>query len=190
MTIATTRVLDGVTFPGAATYVLDSSHTTVGFVVRHLMVAKVRGRFTEFEGSITVADNLLDSSAEATIKVASIDTAEATRDGHLRTGDFFDAEQFPNMTFRSTKVERKGETSFKVTGDLGIRGVTRPVVLDVELEGTVQDPWGNTRIVLTASTEIDREDWGMTYNQALETGGVLVGKKVKIEIEAEAVRQA
>jgi polyisoprenoid-binding protein YceI len=189
-TLTNARVIDGVQVPSPGTFVIDPSHTTIGFVARHLMVAKTRGRFTDFKGSITISSDPLQSSAEATIQAASITTADDTRDGHLRSGDFLDAEKFPTLTFRSTGIVGHKGSSYKLAGELTIRGVTRPVVLDVELEGLATDPWGNSRAVFTASTEIDREEFGITWNQALETGGVLVGKKVKIELEVEAVRQA
>jgi polyisoprenoid-binding protein YceI len=188
--LATARVVDGVTFPAPGTYVLDAAHTTIGFVARHLMVTKVRGNFPEFDGTITVAENPEDSTAEATLKTLSIDTGSADRDTHLRSGDFLEAEQYPEITFRNARVRSRKGTDFKVTGDLTIKGVTREVELDVELDGVATDPWGNEKLGVTASTEIDREDFGMTWNVALETGGVLVSKRIRIEIEAQAARQA
>jgi polyisoprenoid-binding protein YceI len=185
-----TRTLDGVEIPAAGTYSIDAAHSHVGFTVRHLVVAKTRGRFGTFSGSVVVADDPLASSVSVEIDAASIDTRDEGRDGHLRSGDFFDVERFPTITFRSTDVAPAGKGRFSVTGDLTVRGVTRPVVLDVELEGLATDPWGGSRAVFSASTEIDREDFGLTWNQTLETGGVLVGKSVKIEIEAETVYQA
>jgi polyisoprenoid-binding protein YceI len=184
------RVVDGVALPAAGTYVLDPTHTRVGFVARHLMVTKVRGSFTQFEGSITVGDDVTTSGAEATIQTASIDTGTPDRDGHLRSGDFLEAEKYPTITFGNARISKQKGTRFAVVGDLTIKGTTRQVELDVELDGVVKDPFGNEKIAVTASTEIDREDFGMTWNVALETGGVLVSKKVVIEIEAQAVRQA
>jgi polyisoprenoid-binding protein YceI len=154
------------------------------------MVTKVRGRFAQFEGSITIAEDPKASTAEATIQTASVDTGTADRDTHLRSGDFFDVEKFPTITFRNARVLSQDGTEFKVAGDLTIKDVTREVVLDVELDGVAQDPWGGTRLAVTAKTEIDRGDWGLTWNVSLETGGVLVSKKVRIEIEAQAARQA
>ena len=180
----------GSTLPTTGTFVLDKSHTQVGFVARHLMVSKVRGRFTDFDGTLVVAENPADSSVEVTIQAASIDTNDENRDNHVRTNDFLNVEEFPTLTFRSTKVELGSSDDWKVTGDLTVRGVTRPVVLDVEFEGVIQDPWGNQRLGFTASGEIDRNDFGVSFNAALETGGFVVGPKVKLEIEAEAVRQA
>jgi len=189
-TATTTRVWEGVELPAAGTFVLDPSHSRIGFVVKHLMVAKVRGQFTDYAASITIAEDPRESSAEATIKMASINTANADRDTHLRSPDFFGTEEHPELTFRSTGVAARKGAKLTVAGELTIKGIARPVELDVEVDGVVVDPWGNQRIVLTATTEIDREDFGITWNVALETGGVMVAKKVKIEIEAEAVRQA
>lgn len=176
--------------PTPGVWELDPAHTTVGFVVRHMMVAKVRGRFTRVSGAINIAERLEDSSVEATIDAASIDTGEEQRDNHLRSSDFLDVENHPTITFRSTRVRHVETNRWAVDGELTIRGVTRPVTLDVEYEGVARDPWGGERVGFAATTEIDREDWGLTWNVALETGGVLVGKKVKIELEVEAVRKA
>jgi polyisoprenoid-binding protein YceI len=188
-TTAVGRVVDGVTLPAAGTYALDPTHTRVGFVARHLMVTKVRGYFREFDGSITVAEDPKNSSAEVTIKAASIDTNTTDRDNHLRSPDFFDAEKFPELTFRNARVIKTDGTDFTVVGDLTIKDVTREVELKVELDGVVADPYGNTRLAITASTEIDREKWGLSWNAALETGGVMVSKNIRIEIESEAVLQ-
>jgi len=189
ITVPATRNVNGLTLPTAGTFVLDKSHTQVGFVARHLMVSKVRGRFTDYEGTVVVADDPAESSVEVVIQAASIDTNDENRDNHVRTNDFLGVDQFPTLTFRSTKVEL-GPKGWKVNGDLTVRGVTRPIVLDVELEGVIQDPWGNQRLGFTASGEIDRNDFGVSFNAAPETGGFLVPPKVKLEIEAEAVRQA
>jgi polyisoprenoid-binding protein YceI len=180
----------GVTVPAPGTFVIDGTHSQVGFVVRHLMVSKVRGRFAEYEGTVNVAENLVDSTVDVTVKVASIDTREEARDNHLRADDFFSAETFPELTFKSTKVEHKGGSKFAVTGDLTIRGTTKPVTLDATFEGVVQDPWGGQRIGFTATAEIDRYDFGLTYNAAIEAGGVVISRKITIELEIEAVRQA
>jgi len=190
ITPASTRDVNGVTLPTTGTFALDRSHTQVGFVARHLMVSKVRGRFTDFEGTIIVADDPSASSVEVTIQAASINTNDENRDNHVRNIDFLSVEEFPTLSFRSTKVELKPRGDWKVYGDLTVRGVTRPVVLDVEFEGVIQDPWGNQRLGFTASGEIDRNDFGVSFNAALETGGFVVSPKVKLEIEAEAVRQA
>ena len=185
-----TRNVNGVTLPTTGTFVLDKSHTQVGFVARHLMVSKVRGRFTDYEGTIVVAADPAASSVEVIIQAASINTNDEGRDNHVRTNDFLSVDQFPTLTFRSTKVDLGSNGDWKVNGDMTVRGVTRPIVLDVEFEGVIQDPWGNQRLGFTASGEIDRNDFGVSFNAALETGGFVVSPKVKLEIEAEAVRQA
>lgn len=187
---ATSRVVDGVTFPAPGTYVLDPTHTRIGFVARHLMVTKVRGNFGEFSGSITVAEDPRDSTAEATLKTVTIETGTPDRDTHLRSGDFLEAEKYPEITFRNARIQSQKGAQFTVVGDLTVKDTTRPVTLDVEIDGVAKDPWGNEKLAITASTEIDREEFGMTWNVALEAGGVLVSKKVKIEIEAQAARQA
>ena len=184
-----TRTVDGAPVPQPGTFTLDSAHTTVGFVARHLMVSKVRGAFGQVSGEVTIGANPLDSTVQARIAAASIDTGQPDRDQHLRGTDFLDVERFPELTFTSRQVSRRGET-YVVAGDLTIRDVTREVELVVEFEGLARSPWGQEVIGFTATTEIDREDFGITWNQALETGGVLVGKKIRIEISAEAVRQA
>jgi polyisoprenoid-binding protein YceI len=188
-TTHSTRNWEGITIPAAGTYVLDQAHKRVGFVARHMMVSKVRGQFAEATATITVADNPLESSVTATIQAQSIETGQADRDAHLRSGDFLDVETHPTLEFRSTGVKSHRGNEFVLTGDLTIRGATRPVELDVEFEGVGRSPYGQEIFGFTASTEIDREDFGLTWNVALETGGVLVGKKVKIEIEGEAIRQ-
>jgi len=182
-----TRTVDGTEVPAAGTYTLDASHSHAGFVVRHLMVSKVRGAFTGVEGTVTVGEDVADSRVEVTIDVASIDTRDRGRDEHLRSPDFFDAEQHPTAAYRSTGLRRHGD-EWQLDGELTIRGTTRPVRLDVEFLGGSTDPWGGTRYGFSARGELDREDWGLTWNQALESGGVLVGRKVTLEIEAELVR--
>jgi len=184
-----TRTVDGALAPLPGTYTLDLAHSVVGFMVRHMMVSKVRGSFREFEGTIVVADDPKQSSVRTTIQAASVDTRDAQRDGHLKSADFFDTEKFPTLEFVSTSVVPVSGSDWKVAGDLTIHGVTRPVTLDVEFNGGTGDPYGGTRIGFSASTEIDREEFGMTFNAALETGGVVVSKNVKIEIEAEAILQ-
>jgi polyisoprenoid-binding protein YceI len=189
-TESSTRTWEGLTIPAAGTYVLDQAHKRVGFVARHMMVSKVRGQFAEATATIAIADNPLESSVTATIQAPSIETGQADRDAHLRSGDFLDVETHPTLEFRSTGVKSHRGNEFVLTGDLTIRGVTRPVELDVEFEGAGRSPYGQEIFGSTATTEIDREDFGLTWNVALETGGVLVGKKVKIEIEGEAIRQS
>ena len=189
-TTTATREVNGLTLPTTGTFVLDKSHTEVGFLARHLMVSKVRGRFTDFDGTIVVAEDPEQSSVEVTIQAASINTNDVNRDNHVRTNDFLNVDEYPTLTFRSTKVELGSSNGWKVTGDLTVRGVTRPVVLDVEFQGVIDDPWGNQRLGFSASGEIDRNEFGVSFNAALETGGFVVGPKVKLEIDAEAVRQA
>ena len=183
------REYPGLQIPEAGTYVLDQAHTTVEFVGRHLMITKVRGRFTDFDGRIVIGDSPADSSVEVTIDAASVNSGDDKRDGHLRSPDFLDVENYPTMTFRSTSVDVGPDGSAKITGDLTVKDVTRPVTLDVEFDGASPDPWGGQRLGFTASTEIDREDWGLTWNVALETGGMLVGKKIRLEFNVQAVKQ-
>jgi polyisoprenoid-binding protein YceI len=183
------RTVNGTTAPAAGTYGIDASHSVVEFVVRHLGLAKVRGRFNSFDGTILVAEDIADSRVDVTIKADTIDTRDDGRDEHLRSADFLNVEQFPTLDFRSTAVRSNGG-DWQVDGDLTIAGQTRPVTLDVEFEGSAQDPWGNARIGFTAGTKVNREDFGLTWNQALETGGWLVGKEVKIELGVEGVKTA
>ena len=184
-----TRTIDGHEVPVAGTYELDPSHSSVGFSVRHLMVSKTKGRFNDFQGTVTIGEDPLASSVEVEIQVASVDTRDEARDGHLRSPDFFDAESHPTITYRSTKVTPAGKGRWAVEGELTVRGASLAVPLEVTFEGGARDPWGGARIGFTAHTELDREAFGLTWNQALETGGVLVGKQVRIDIEAEAVQQ-
>ena len=184
------RVVDGEEVPVAGTYNLDSSHSQVGFAVRHLMVSKVRGRFSDFDGSVEIGENPLDSTVSVTIQTASVDTRDEQRDGHLRSGDFFDVGAWPTMTYRSRSVRPAGKGRYVVEGDLTVKGVTLPVPLELTYEGGATDPWGGVRAGFSAKAEVDREAFGLGWNQALETGGVLVGKKVSVEIEAEGVRQS
>ncbi|ASW52974.1 YceI family protein [Plantactinospora sp. KBS50] len=185
-----TREWQGLTIPAPGTYQLDPAHRRVGFVARHMMVSKVRGEFTEASATITVAEDPLESAVQATIGAASITTGQDDRDAHLRSADFLDAEKYPTLEFRSTGVTSHSGSEFVLAGELTIHGVTRPVELKVEFEGVGRSPFGQDIFGFTASTEIDREDFGLTWNVALETGGVLVGKKIKIEIEGEGVRQS
>jgi polyisoprenoid-binding protein YceI len=171
------------------TYVLDPAHTRIGFVARHAMVTKVRGQFNEFEGKADLDfDNPANSVAELTIQVASIDTHNAQRDGHLRTNDFFDAENYPEITFRSTSVEPIDNEHYRLTGDLTIKGTTKPVSVDFEYAGTAVDPFGNTRAGFEGSVQINRRDWGVEWNAPLEAGGVLVSEKVTLEFEISAIK--
>jgi polyisoprenoid-binding protein YceI len=173
----------------AKTYALDPAHTTAEFVVRHLMITKVRGRFTSVTGTIQVPEGSnVPDSVDVTIDAASIDTREAQRDAHLKSADFLEAEKYPQITFKSTGFDGGGD-AFKVRGALTIHGVTREVVLDTTFEGRSTDPWGNDRIGYEAHTKISRKDFGLEWNQTLETGGVLVGDDVKIELNVEAIAQ-
>ena len=173
----------------AKTYALDPAHTTAEFVVRHLMITKVRGRFTAVAGTIEVPEGSnVPLSVDVTIDAASVDTREPQRDAHLKSADFFEAEKFPAITFKSTGIDGSGD-AFTVRGDLTIHGVTREVALDTTFEGRSTDPWGNDRIGYEAHTKISRKDYGLEWNQALETGGVVVGDEVKIELNVEAIAQ-
>lgn len=165
---------------------LDTTHSAAEFAVKHLMISTVKGRFNTFTGTgETNADGTL-KSAELSIDVSSINTNVDARDNHLRSPDFFDAAKFPQITFRSTKIEQKG-TDITITGDLTMRGVTKPVTLKGELTAAVTDPWGNQRSALAVSSKINRKDWGLNWNQALEAGGWAVGEDVKLNVEFEAV---
>lgn len=176
--------------PGPGTYTFDPAHTEVGFWARHLMVAKVRGRFSGVSGTVEVGETPEASSIDVLIDAGSIDTRNDGRDEHLRSPDFLDVERFPHLRFRSTKVERTGERTGLIHGELTIRDVTLPVILDAEFNGVSVDPMGNPHAGFSATAEIDREAFGITWNMALETGGVLVGRTVKIELEVELVPAA
>lgn len=168
---------------------IDPAHTGVEFAVKHMMISTVKGRFGEVSGTITLDEaDLSGSSVEVEIDAASIDTRQPDRDAHLRSADFFDVEKFPKLTFRSRRIEVAGGDRFRVIGDLKIRDVTREVVLDATYEGRGKDPWGNEKAGFTAQTSIDRRDFGLTWNAALETGGILVGNEIKINLEVQAAR--
>lgn len=173
---------------GKQTWAIDAAHSEAGFAVKHLMISTVKGRFGTVSGTIVLDEtNLEASTVQAEIDAGSIDTRSEQRDAHLRSADFFDVEQYSTIKFASTKVEARGNGEFAITGDLTIRDVTKQVVLDVEETGRATDPWGGERIGFTATTKIDREEFGLTWNAALETGGVLVGSEVKISLEVQAV---
>jgi polyisoprenoid-binding protein YceI len=184
------RVVDSRQVPEAGTWEIDPSHQSFEFIARHLM-AKVRGRFPAASGVATVAERPEDSTLEIEIDASSIDTQDENRDAHLRSGDFFGVEEHPTISFRSTGVRpAAGETHWQVDGDLTIRGVTRPVTVEVEFLGAQVDPWGNQRIGFSGVVpEVDREAWGLTWNTPLETGGFLLSKTVRLEIEAELVKK-
>ena len=173
------------------TYTIDPAHSRIGFVARHAMVTKVRGSFTEFSGSGSFdEENPANSQLQLTIQANSIDTGNADRDGHLRSNDFFDMETFPEITFVSTGVAKTGDDTFEVTGDLTIKGVTRSVTVEFDYTGTAVDPFGNTRLGLEGKTTVNRKDWGVNWNTALEAGGVLVSEKVTLEFDVSAIRSA
>ena len=173
----------------SGTYVLDPAHSRIGFVARHAMVTKVRGQFNEFEGKAVVdGSDFGRSTVSLTIQVASIDTRNEQRDGHLQSNDFLAMDEHPQITFVSTAVEQAGPTSFEVTGDLTIKGVTNPVTIPFEFEGAATDPFGNQRFGFEGSVVINRTDYGVTWNAALETGGVLVSDKITLEFEISAIK--
>ena len=181
-TITTREVLTG-------TYTIDPAHSRIGFVARHAMVSKVRGSFNQFEGiGYFDAEDPTKSHLRLTIQAASIDTRNADRDAHLRGNDFFDMERYPEITFASTSVEQVDADAYRVTGDLTIKGVTKPVTVDFEYTGTAIDPWGNRRLGVEGRTTVNRKDWGVSWNAALEAGGVLVSEKVTLEFEVSALR--
>lgn len=169
-------------------YQFDVAHTTLGFVARHAMVTKVRGHFGDFDGRVHIDADLPRSTVQVTIKAESIDTGNETRDTHLRSNDFLAMEDYPELTFTSTKIERSGDASVTITGDLTIRGVTRSVSFDVEHTGSATDPFGNQRVGFEGSLVINRKDWGVNWNAALEAGGVLVSEKVTLEFDVSAIK--
>ncbi|MEV6680381.1 YceI family protein [Streptomyces erythrochromogenes] len=172
-------------------YVIDPAHSSIGFTVRHAMVTNVRGSFADHEGTLHLdGSDPARSTASIDVKIASVDTGIADRDGHLRSGDFFDAETFPLMTFRSTEAAFLGGDTYRITGDLTIKDVTRPLSIDLEFNGSATDPYGNQRVGFEGSTDILRSDWGLTWNAALETGGVVVSDKVKLTFDISAIKQA
>lgn len=170
-------------------YTIDPTHSRMGFVARHALVTKVRGLFNQFEGKIQIdGAEPTNSKAEVTIDVASIDTGQDDRDNHLRTNDFFAMEEYPEITFVTTAIQQTGDTEFEVTGDLTMRGVSKPITLDVEFLGVGTDPYGNTRLGFEGKVTVNRKDWGINWNAPLETGGVLVSEKVTLEFEVAAVK--
>ncbi|TIC82845.1 YceI family protein [Nocardioides sp. GY 10127] len=171
-------------------YTIDASHSRLGFSARHAMVTTVRGQFQEFEGTATIdTANPAASSVSVTMKAASIDTGSADRNGHLVSGDFFDVETYPELTFVSTAVSKDGD-DWTITGDLTIKGVSKPVTIEFESTGSATDPFGNTRVGFEGATTINRKDWGLEWNAALETGGVLVSEKIKLEFDISAIKNA
>lgn len=184
------RSIAGTELPTAGTWVFDTAHSSLEFMVRHMVVGKTRGRFPKWSGTLVVADDPAKSTVHIEADTASIDTRDEGRDTHLRSADFLDTEKYPTLTFDSTSVSGSGG-SWTVVGDLTIKGVTKPVSVEIELEGIIEkDPWGNARAAFSGTAEIDREDFGLTWNVTMDTGGLLVGKTVKISFEVEAIRQA
>ena len=183
---APTTAIDDIT----GDYTLDVSHSRLGFVARHAMVTKVRGQFGAFTGTAHIDEATPASSkVDLSIDVTSVETGSADRDGHLKSGDFFDTETYPTITFVSTDVKRSG-SDWTITGDLTIKDVTKPVTIEFEQTGSAQDPFGNVRVGFEGETTINRKDWGLTWNAALETGGVLVSEKIKLEFDISAIRNA
>lgn len=183
--IATTPTLNEL----SGSYTIDPSHTRIGFVARHAMVTKVRGAFNEFEGAVVVdGADLTASAVMLTIQAGSIDTRNQDRDGHLRTNDFLAIDEFPEITFAATGVDQTGATSLELTGDLTIKGVAKSVTVPFEFEGAATDPFGNQRIGFEGQVSISRKDYGLTWNAALETGGVLVSDKISLEFEVSAIK--
>lgn len=176
--------LQGAAVLGAGTWNIDASHSSVSFIVRHLMISKVRGSFTKVSGTVTVPENPLATVIDVSIEPSSISTADEARDTHLRSADFLDAERFGLITFRSSSVT-VSHGGYRLTGDLTMRGITRSVALDVQFEGLSTDPWGTTKAGFSASGELNRKDWGIEYNAALEAGGVLIGERVKLELDIQ-----
>jgi len=172
-------------------YILDPGHSRIGFVGRHAMVTKVRGSFSDFEGSGYLdADDPARSHLEVTIQAGSVESGSGDRDQHLRSGDLFDVERYPEIRFVSTAVESAGDDTYRVAGDLTIKDVTKPVTLDLEVTGSALDPFGNTRLGLEGGTTLNRKDWGVSWNALMETGGVLVSEKIRLELDVSAIKRA
>ncbi len=172
------------------TWVVDPAHSKVGFAVKHMGIATVRGEFLEFEGTLEIAEDLASAAASGTVKVASVNTNEAQRDEHLRSPDFFAADEHPELKFESTAIEPIDDETFRITGDLTIHGITNPIVLEAEVQGTDTDPWGNERVGLEITGQLSRGDYGMTFNQALGSGNMLVADRVKLALDVSAVKQS
>lgn len=183
------REIAGVELPQTGDWVIDPAHSSIEAVARHMVVTKVRGHFEEFSGTVHIDEDSAKSWAEASIKAASINTNSPDRDAHLRSPDFLNADEYPELSFKSTRLSHKSGRRFEVVGDLTIRGETHPVTLDVQFGGVVTDPFGQVKALFSASTKLEREKWGVNWNQALEAGGVLVSKTLDIEIEVQATLQ-
>ena len=183
------RTVDGIEVPQSGTYVFDDAHTSIEFVGKHMMISKVRGRFEDFTGQIVIDEDPVRSGAEVEIKAGSLSTRNDQRDGHLKSPDFLDVEAYPTISFKSDRLEHVGGKKWKAFGTLTVRDITKDLVLDVEFGGATRSPFDTTVAFFSGAVELDREEFGMTWNQALEAGGWLVGKKVRIEIETEAILQ-
>lgn len=181
------RTIDETKVPATGTWRLDPGHADVGFVGRHLGLTKVRGRFTGVSGTVTIADDLAASTVDVAIDMATVNSGDQSRDDHLRSGDFFDVDNHPTATFRSTRLDVKA-TAATLVGELTMKGITRPVTLEVDYLGHASDPWGNERAVFSASGRINREDWGLTWNMLLEAGGLLVSKEIVLQLDVELIQ--
>jgi polyisoprenoid-binding protein YceI len=188
MSTTATRTVAGVELPAPGVWTIDPGHAEVAFIGRHFMLTKIRGRFTGVAGHVKVDEEPNESTLEVTIDMASVNSGDTARDDHLRSDDFFDVANYPTATYRSSLVEWNGPSG-RVVGDLTIRGVSRPVILAVDYVGHAHDPWGKERAVFSASASINRGDWGLSWNMLLETGGVVVSKEIRIEIDVETVKQ-
>ena len=182
-----TRTLGTREIPSPGRWIIDPVHSQVSFVARHMMISKVRGQFREFSGTIEIAENPVESSVEAVIKAASVDTGDPGRDEHLRSADFLDVERHPEIRFHSSRIRPVDDDRWHLDGELTVRGITRSVTMSVEFCGVARDPWGHARASFLGTTEINRDDFDITWNQTLEAGGFLVGKGVKVEVDVEAV---
>jgi polyisoprenoid-binding protein YceI len=189
-TVSVLRTHDGRVVPVPGVYEIEAAHTSVEFVGRHLMITKVRGRFSDVRGQITIAEEPERSHVEVEIAVASVSTGNGDRDAHLTSADFFDVERYPTISFASTGVKPLDDSTWELVGDLTVHGTTRPVTLQVDFEGGGASPMGDERIGFSAATEVNREDFGLTWNVALETGGILVGKTARIELAVQAIAGA
>jgi polyisoprenoid-binding protein YceI len=174
----------------AGTWTVDRAHSTVGFSVKHLGIATVRGKFEDFEGTLEIGEGDESARAYGTVQGVSVNTGDAGRDEHLRSADFFGVEQNPELRFESAEITQVDDDGFEIAGDLTMNGVTKPITLTAEVQGTETDPWGNERVALEVSGQLNRGDWGMTFNQALGSGNLLVGEKVKLQLDIAAVKQA
>jgi polyisoprenoid-binding protein YceI len=186
--MTTTNAAPTITYPGG-TYAVDPAHSSVEFAVKHLGIATVKGSFASFEGTLELGETLADTKAYGTVQVASVDTKQSDRDAHLRSPNFFDADKYPEMSFRSTEIRPIDDETFDIVGELTLRGVTHEVTLRAKLQGTETDPWGNERVGVEVSGQLNRGDWGMRFNQVLGSGNVVVSDRVKLSIDISAVKQ-